>query len=189
MGAEWYGGVPWAPTVLAKAQERGCAAEVSAIALRYRSREGGHHVVPNPHPRGGLIVSTGRYAAVLSSLDVVVGFRVHTAEDVAEARLAIEEAKRAQRGPGIARAKGGGAGNLNPTSFSELITMLKAEGYSVEMGGKHMAVLRDGAVIATIPVTASDHRSLLNAVTLLRRETGAELRRGARTTKEEEQDG
>jgi predicted RNA binding protein YcfA (HicA-like mRNA interferase family) len=100
--------------------------------------------------------------------------------DEARAETAARKAEVAKNTTGVARGRGG-AGNLNPTSWEELITMLRADGFEVEQGGKHLAVSNsNGDRLVTLPVTASDHRSLLNALSQLRRTLGVPLRRNTR---------
>lgn len=182
MSSGWHGGVPWAPSVLRRALEEGVADEVSALALRHRQDRGGYHTTPHDHPYGGLQVHDGHVTAILSTMDIVVGFRTRTPEQMEEAR-AETEARRAEaskNSAGVARSRGG-AGNLNPTSWDELAGMLRDAGLIVEQGKTHMLVLSPrGDRISSMPVTASDHRSLNNAVAQLRRTTGLPLRRNQR---------
>lgn len=57
----------------------------------------------------------------------------------------------------------------NPKSLKELLARAQALGCEVERGGKHIKVRFEGVLLATLATTTSDHRSLLNAVSYLRR--------------------
>lgn len=74
------------------------------------------------------------------------------------------------------QARKGGVGTRWPTSWDELIKRLRALGHEVTVGGKHMHVLRAGKRVATMPLTASDHRSLVNMCRTLER-VGIDVRR------------
>lgn len=179
--SDWHGGVPWAPSVLRRAIELGVAEEVSALALRHRTQSGSYYTTPHVHPLGGTRVHDGSVTAILSEWGIVVGFYNRSPEQIEQAQVeqAAIRADVARAGAGgIARSRGG-AGNLNPTSFEELVTMLQSAGLVVEYGGKHLSVsTTDGERVSTLAISASDGRSLMNTVTQLRKATGLPLRRG-----------
>lgn len=56
----------------------------------------------------------------------------------------------------------------------KFVKRLEAAGCEVVHGSKHLAVLRDGKRVATMSVSASDHRALLNLRSVLRRQ-GVEI--------------
>lgn len=67
-----------------------------------------------------------------------------------------------------------------PSSFRELFDWLKEDGgYAVEYTkGGHRAIRNPrGKRVATLPTTPSDRRAFKNAVSMMRRLTGLELRR------------
>lgn len=66
-----------------------------------------------------------------------------------------------------------------PGSYKQLISWLADEGYRVKKSKRgHQVVLNSrGARVATLASTPSDFRSLRNAVSMMRRLTGLELRR------------
>jgi hypothetical protein len=58
----------------------------------------------------------------------------------------------------------GGAGNQWPTTFTELMKLAERDRtVRVVKGARHWIVLRDGQQVCVLPLTASDHRSLMNA--------------------------
>ncbi|AFV51367.1 hypothetical protein FDG66_gp47 [Streptomyces phage phiCAM] len=70
----------------------------------------------------------------------------------------------------------GGSGTRWPSSWGELQGRLIELGYRLEQGRTHVGVYEGDAKVSTLPVSASDHRALLNACTQLRRE-GIDVRR------------
>lgn len=100
-------------------------------------------------------------------------------------RLSMEEAeyiigRQRERGErGLRKAKGGGSGRRWPTTFRELIRLAERnKGVRVVQGSKHHIVLKDGQQVAVLPLTASDHRSLMNASRQLDK-AGIDVRRTA----------
>lgn len=62
------------------------------------------------------------------------------------------------------KSKGGGAGNRWATSWGELIKLAERnKDVRVVQGSKHYIVLKGGKQVCVLPLTASDHRSLMNA--------------------------
>lgn len=62
-----------------------------------------------------------------------------------------------------------------PTTQKEFHQAIRARGYLIDHGGKHLAVRRpDGTRIMTLPVTPSDRRALLNAWCTFKRITAAD---------------
>lgn len=57
----------------------------------------------------------------------------------------------------------GGRGTTAPTTVADLHARIRAQGYSITQGGKHMQV-RDGhgALLCVLPSTPSDHRTMMN---------------------------
>jgi hypothetical protein len=64
----------------------------------------------------------------------------------------------------------GHGGSSWPRTWAELLQRLEevAPDASVGRGGKHLAVFREGKRVATLPMSSSDHRGLVNACTQLR---------------------
>lgn len=75
------------------------------------------------------------------------------------------------------RVRGRG-GSVWPRTWAELMQRLEevAPDAAVGRGGKHLAVFRHGKRIATLPMTSSDHRGLVNACLQLRK-AGIDLSR------------
>ncbi|APC43291.1 hypothetical protein Joe_51 [Streptomyces phage Joe] len=71
----------------------------------------------------------------------------------------------------------GGSGRRWPSSWSELQGRLIEQGYRLEQGRNHIGVFDGDRRVSTLPVTASDHRALVNACTQLRREADIDVRR------------
>lgn len=73
----------------------------------------------------------------------------------------------------------GGGGQRWPTTWRELIARIEAHPEAeVRQGGKHLNVLLRGRQVQALPVTASDHRALLNACQILRGH-GIDVRRAS----------
>lgn len=67
-------------------------------------------------------------------------------------------------------------GSRGPVTMQEVLAGLKRhEGVTVERGGKHYKVKRNGKTIASMPVSGSDWRGVRNTVSQLRR-LGIDLR-------------
>lgn len=64
------------------------------------------------------------------------------------------------------RFKGTGT---NPTSQKDLLARLKHMRLTIEPGGKHTRVMRDGVLVQAIPSTPSCSRSILNTCSDLRK--------------------
>ncbi|WJN62982.1 hypothetical protein [Streptomyces phage phiScoe25] len=71
----------------------------------------------------------------------------------------------------------GGSGTRWPSSWSELQGRLIEQGYRLEQGRTHIGIYDGDKRVSTLPVSASDHRALVNACTQLRREAGIDVRR------------
>lgn len=97
-------------------------------------------------------------------------------------RKRIQEELEEDRGLWVEQAgpksnRRGGAGRLLPTSFKEILQRITdTPGWSYEMGGKHIRVTGPEGQRGTIPITESDHRSLANNVSQLRK-IGLDVRR------------
>lgn len=55
------------------------------------------------------------------------------------------------------------------SDWSNLRRRLKAQGFHIEQGGKHLRVSRNGSLYVTLPVTPSDRRAIKNAEAQLRK--------------------
>jgi len=93
-----------------------------------------------------------------------------------DAQLPVEKIKNIS----IPKASGGKGGNLYPTSFSELVSLLEERGYLVENSGSgHKNVYdRDdhSRLIYVLPSSASDYRSLRNGIAALKK-AGVDIKR------------
>lgn len=171
MPTVWHAGAPWYDGALAAARRQGVLDEVSAIVADHRS---GASVVTYPDPAGNdrIRVQRGELAAVVSDLGVVLGFV--TRSTGAEAPTPARPSPRRTKG----RSSTGKIHTRGPRTYDELKEWLVEDGFTLEQTGKgHIAVVRsDGWRIKVIPSTASDHRSLANDVSDLRR-AGYEARR------------
>lgn len=75
------------------------------------------------------------------------------------------------------RRSHGGAGNMLPTDFTELMRRVEeTPGWRCERGGKHIKIVGPNGNAVTIPATASDYRAVRNAAAQLRN-AGLDLRR------------
>jgi hypothetical protein len=69
----------------------------------------------------------------------------------------------------VRKGKRGGIGNIGPRDYDAVLKAVKeADGWTLEMGGKHYKITGPQGQTATIPVTPSDWRSSLNVVAQLR---------------------
>lgn len=75
------------------------------------------------------------------------------------------------------RSGHGGSGQRWPTTWKELISRIQDHpDVELHKGGKHLNVMLHGRQVQTLPLTASDHRALLNACQVLRG-AGIDVRR------------
>ncbi len=73
--------------------------------------------------------------------------------------------------------RSGGTGSAFPNDVATLLRRASSAGLDVRRGGKHYVVTRPGhGGQCAVPTTPSDHRSLRNAVTQIRRVLGVDLR-------------
>jgi hypothetical protein len=95
-----------------------------------------------------------------------------------QAQLPIEEVKDIS----LPRARGGKGGNLYPTSYSELVTILIERGYHIEDSGSGHKNIYDrddhSRLVYVLPSSASDYRSLRNGIAGLKR-AGIDIKRSA----------
>lgn len=83
------------------------------------------------------------------------------------------------------RGKRGGIGNIGPRTHEDLLEAIrKTPGWQVEKGGKHWKVLGPDGQVSTLPITASDWRGTMNAVSALRA-IGLDLRTPAPTNRQQ----
>lgn len=178
MSTVFHRGVPWLDRALDAALTRGIADEVTALADDYREGSGGFTAVESPASSGRVRASRDGISAILNPYGVVIGFvdrfpEAHTpsrpsptGKTARGASSPTRKAKKATRGP---------------RSYAELVEWLREEGYDVRTTGSgHLGVFTaGGGRVGTIASTASDHRSLTNDISDMRR-VGAKLRKDHR---------
>ena len=80
----------------------------------------------------------------------------------------------------LPKARGGKQGNVFPTSYKEIVHVIKGMGYEIKkLGSGHQGVYSDGKLIYTLPSSSSDYRSLKNAISSLNK-MGIDVRKGAK---------
>lgn len=120
------------------------------------------HITPAQNQPGKVRIVGSRVDAIAVDQDpmLVLYVRERRAPDL-DNHTPVVGVERPRRLP---RQRGGGHGNRWATSFPELIKLAERNnGVRVVQGSKHYLVLKDGTQVASLPLTASDHRSLMNA--------------------------
>lgn len=173
MSTVWVRGVPWYSKALDAATRRGVADAVTDAALAHLTGRGSVAVYPDETGDGRVRVQQGEVAAVIGRYGVVIGFTARS--DASEAVRPDPRPARAYKAP-----SGSGKHLHGPATWAELHQWLEEEGYTIsKMASGHAAVFDpsdDNRRIGTIASTASDHRTLPNTVSDLRR-AGARLRK------------
>jgi hypothetical protein len=89
-------------------------------------------------------------------------------------------AKRIER-----KGKRGGIGNVGPRTHEDLLEAIrKTPGWRVEKGGKHWKILGPEGQVSTLPITPSDWRGTMNAISGLRA-IGLDLRTPTSTNRQQ----
>jgi hypothetical protein len=183
MATEWVAGVPWFERALRAAEYRGpdVVQAVTDIARDYRDGRGSFTVTPEVDQITGTTrdrivrVTRGGFAAVIGEpARIVIGFGIVAPTETSPRPVVGTKAQ--------PRAVGRKTQFRGPRDRDELFAWLTDAGYRIEIADRrHYAVFApDGARISTVSKTASDHRSLANVTSELRRVTGLPLRKEAR---------
>ena len=159
-----YKDVSWLPEAVHYAESFGLSQEDCEKILLQRSK-------PTMDPRtaetGHLIV---RYRA--GDVVVVVGHRDKHHPVIMSVWVETGNASRS------GSRKQTGSGSSLPTTMKQLQRRILDDGFKIKHGGSHLRVeSEDGELVATLPSTPSDHRSIPNSWTAYLRKKAAFLKK------------
>lgn len=164
---------PWRITDLARGQAE--AFEMTpreAVELVRNAR------IKHSTSRGGINhYVDGLLILVNEENDCIISI-VEREEPAVDPRFAPRGGVAGTKGRGVRKAKGGGPGRRMPSSTSELLKMAAEHGFTSKMQGSGHWLLQhpEHAGSVTVSATASDHRSLQNTISDIKRATGIDVR-------------
>jgi hypothetical protein len=145
-------GLAWLPRARDYADAYGIDTELCESAVYWPTFE----VLEAPNERRNYLVRRVRRG----DLEVSVGLITPDEPLIMWVRMHLPGNVAYRSAPGGAS---GGSGAKAPTDVNELRKRIKACGYHVRTGGKHTRVERvGGSLLMALPLTPSDHRSVMN---------------------------